>query len=46
MASGLSVLDATRRAVVAAAISVEHDGAVPSIPTREQVDARLASYRP
>jgi ribokinase len=46
MASGLSVLDATRRAVVAAAISVERDGAVPSIPTREQIDARLDSYRP
>jgi len=30
---------------VAAAISVEREGAVPSIPTCEQVDARLASYR-
>lgn len=45
MASGLSVAEATRRAVVAAAISVERDGAVPSIPSREQVDARLAAYR-
>jgi len=45
MASGMSLHESTRRAVVAAAMSVERDGAVPSIPTGEQVDARLASYR-
>lgn len=40
LAEGLAVADAARRAVVAAAISVERPGAVPSIPTRAEIDAR------
>jgi ribokinase len=46
LSSGLRVLEAARQAVVAAAISVERDGAAPSIPTRAQIDARLAAYHP
>ncbi len=42
LATGNSVTAATRRAVVAAGISVERHGAVPSIPTRAEVEARSA----
>lgn len=42
LAAGLPVEDGVRRAVAAGALAVEVAGAVPSIPTREAVDARLA----
>ncbi len=45
LARGDSLDDAVARAVVAGAISVETIGAVPSIPTAEQVDARLRAGR-
>jgi ribokinase len=41
LATGLSLAEAVERAVVAATISVETEGAVPSIPTREQIDRRM-----
>jgi ribokinase len=41
LADGLGWPDAVRRGIVAGAIAVESAGAVPSIPTRAQVDARL-----
>jgi ribokinase len=41
LATGLPMAAAIERAVVAATISVETVGAVPSIPTREQVDRRM-----
>lgn len=40
LASGASLDDAVARAVVAGAIAVERPGAVPSIPTAQEVDAR------
>jgi ribokinase len=40
LAAGEPVAAAARRAVIAAGISVERHGAVPSIPTRAQIDAR------
>ena len=40
LAAGEPVTAAARRAVIAAGISVERHGAVPSIPTRAQIDAR------
>jgi ribokinase len=40
MAEGADVVTAARRASVAAGISVERHGAVPSIPTRAEIDAR------
>jgi ribokinase len=40
LAAGSSLDDAVARAVVAGAIAVERPGAVPSIPTAEEVDAR------
>jgi ribokinase len=43
VSEGLAWPQAVRRAVVAGAIAVESAGAVPSIPTRAQIDARLAS---
>jgi ribokinase len=42
LADGLAIGAAVERAVVAGAISVETAGAVPSIPMREQIDARMA----
>jgi ribokinase len=41
LAEGIAWPDAVRRAVVAGAIAVESAGAVPSIPTRQQIEARL-----
>jgi ribokinase len=41
LADGARWPDAVRRGVVAGAIAVESRGAVPSIPTRSQIDARL-----
>jgi ribokinase len=41
LADGVSWPEAVRRGVVAGAIAVESPGAVPSIPTRSQIDARL-----
>jgi ribokinase len=43
LADGLPWPDAVRRGVVAGSITVESPGAVPSIPTRSQIDARLRS---
>lgn len=43
LADGKSVPDAVRRAVAAGALSVTRAGAVPSVPTREQTDAALAT---
>jgi ribokinase len=43
LAEGLSWPDAVRRGVVAGAIAVESPGAVPSIPTRSQIEERLAA---
>jgi ribokinase len=43
LAEGLGWADAVRRGVVAGAIAVESAGAVPSIPTRAQIEARLAA---
>jgi ribokinase len=43
LASGLPMATAVERAVVAATISVETEGAVPSIPTREQIDGRMST---
>jgi ribokinase len=40
LAAGEPVAAAARRAVIAAGISVERHGAVPSIPTRAEIDAR------
>jgi len=40
LAAGEPVTAAARRAVIAAGISVERHGAVPSIPTRAEIDAR------
>lgn len=40
LAAGLDLASAARRAVVAGSISVERPGAVPSIPTTHEVDAR------
>jgi ribokinase len=42
IAEGAGVVSAARRAVVAAGLSVERPGAVPSIPTRAEIDARQA----
>jgi ribokinase len=42
LARGADWQDAVRRGVVAGAIAVESAGAVPSIPTRQQIDARLS----
>ena len=42
LAAGASLGDSCARAVVAASISTESRGAVPSIPTAAQVDARLS----
>jgi ribokinase len=41
LADGAAWPDAVRRGVVAGAIAVESAGAVPSMPTRTQIDARL-----
>ncbi len=41
LAAGLPMADAVRRAVTAGSLAVETAGAVPSIPTAAQVDARL-----
>jgi ribokinase len=43
LASGAGILDAARYANAAAACSVERLGATPSMPTRKEVAARLAS---
>jgi ribokinase len=43
LAEGLGVECAGRRAVAAATISVTRSGALPSMPTREEVDAWLAT---
>ena len=43
LAQGRTMPDALRRAVAAGALAVEGHGAVPSIPTRSAVDARLAA---
>ncbi len=45
VAAGETVGAAVRRAVVAGALAVERDGAVPSIPTRAAVNARLAEVQ-
>ncbi len=42
LAEGRSLADALGFAVVAASLSVERPGAVPSIPTRAEIDARIA----
>lgn len=44
-ADGAPVDVALRRAVAAGALTVERDGAVPSLPTATEVDARLAQER-
>ncbi|WP_092864898.1 ribokinase [Quadrisphaera sp. DSM 44207] len=44
LAQGAPLADAVRRAVVAGALSVQVRGAVPSIPTAEQVDRALADH--
>lgn len=41
LAGGLSMRGALRRAVVAGALSVERSGAVPSIPRRDEIAARM-----
>jgi ribokinase len=41
LAAGLDLTSAARRAVVAGSISVERAGAVPSIPTADEVDERI-----
>ncbi len=41
LADDADLVTAIRFAVAAAALSVEHPGAVPSIPRREQIEARL-----
>ncbi|CAI9415979.1 PfkB family carbohydrate kinase [Nocardioides sp. T2.26MG-1] len=46
LAAGSGLDAAVRRAVVAGAIAVESSGAVPSIPTAAQVDARLDPHAP
>ena len=46
LAGGLPLAGAVRRAVVAGSLAVETAGAVPSIPTAAQVDARLADTAP
>jgi len=43
LAAGAAIDDAVRRAVTAGALSVEAAGAIPSIPTRAAVDARLVT---
>ncbi len=43
LAAGSAIDDAVRRAVTAGALSVEAAGAIPSIPTRAAVDARLVT---
>ena len=43
LAEGRSLADALGFAVVAASLSVERPGAVPSIPTRAEIDARIAA---
>jgi len=42
LARGVSLTDAVREAVVAGSLATTRLGAVPSLPTRTQVDARLA----
>lgn len=42
--SGLSVLEAAQRAVVASSLSVTIEEVIPSIPTRSQVDDALTQY--
>lgn len=46
LAADAPVEDGLRRAVAAGALAVEVAGAVPSIPTRDDVDARLAAAQP
>jgi len=46
LAAGAGLDAAVRRAVVAGAIAVESAGAVPSIPTAAQVDARIDPFAP
>jgi ribokinase len=43
LAEGRSLADALGFAVVAASLSVERPGAVPSIPSRAEIDARIAA---
>lgn len=45
LAEGLALAEALPFAVVAASLSVETSGAVPSIPTRTAIEARLAHER-
>lgn len=45
LAEGAELREAVRRGVAAGAVAVERLGAVPSIPTRAQTDARLAGAR-
>jgi ribokinase len=42
----LAPVDAVRRAVAAASISVQRDGASPSMPTRAEIDASLPTLPP
>ena len=42
LAAGASLPEAAARAVSAASLSTQTPGAVPSIPTAEQVDAQLS----
>ncbi len=42
LAEGASDLDAVRRGCAAGAYMVEHEGVIPGLPTRDQVDDRLA----
>ncbi len=45
LADGLELARALEFAVTAASLSVEHFGAVPSIPNREAIEARLAAEK-
>jgi ribokinase len=45
LAEGLELTYALEFAVTAASLSVEHFGAVPSIPSREAIDSRIAAER-
>jgi ribokinase len=45
LASGLDLAEATRIASAAGAITVTRQGASPSLPRRDEVDALLASVR-